>query len=899
MAIYLAKFLSQKKQRKQVGSVHISNDTDGDLRKVSLILTPSLSSQSDGNKQTKNENRKSASKSPKKMKNSKPHFRVRLVLGVKMENISDGINDGTGWIPNARMFPNRCNNKESQLENELVTDEGTPMYNNALSTDLHHLSTTKILTDASANAFKPFTETWTLLKIWCLQRGFLRGHDTLSEKCIGITLAYLYRSKMVSSRMDCIQVFTVWMKFISDLDWLGEEMNHLKDGSEEVDHIRFSNSQKHREIKVSATNGTLSRASIVMPDSNKTEKQTVLSCVQSRLYAFDCKKSGARKGKETISAKTLLDCFKLSCEGPVFLDPTMTVNYFGHLSPSFMRELHVEAKLALKCINFNGECGASSSKPFKKLFLERLRFWRRYDSYLTIDLDNINFPTLQNKSSRLFWGSGVQDLGGYESFSRGLVRVLNIALGNRVTALRLLTTGNGECISPNKKMSKSGTDDFGTIPILDSDENILIPIRGSDKVSHHEFLSPKILSPVTRHSNHKKRTAVIGLRLNPQHCSRIVDRGPPADDLSSTSIFLSLWGKEKAQLRRFKDGAIVHAAVWNDYDIDNVQFEGGEKLGGIVEQIIAHTVKLHFYGQKSSLPCFALRNMTSLVEGITNKNTSGKDKIAQSSEAAFKDIVSAFEALSKFLTHNTSGASNGTSKLDLPLAIDSVEALSPFLRSTGLFPPLPHHLLGGHRGNNDKKAAGVLMGDSILVQIRLEGSSKWPSDINAMGAAKCAMLIQLAEGLEEMKEQKGKSDCYDFGGPINVTPSYVELGFRGYSWRIIVHADQELKMLSELRNPSQEAINLGRVLRKRHVRSASHHYTIHGVHTKYPASSYVVRLLQLWVATHLLSGLIPLEAIELIVAYIFTDSSALNAPMTASSGLLRSLHFLASHDWSR
>jgi U3 small nucleolar RNA-associated protein 22 len=695
--------------------------------------------------------------------------------------------------------------------------------------------------------------------------------------------------------MDSIQVFTVWMKFISDLTWLGEEMSDSNDKSEDVDHIRFSSSQQHRQINFSETKGTLSRAAIVMPDSNKTEKQTVLSCVQSRLYAFDCKAAGAKESEQTASAKTLLDCFKLSCEGPVFLDPTMTVNYFGHLSPSFMRELQSEAKLALKCINFNGE----SSKSFKELFLERLRFWRRYDSYVTIDLEHISFPTLKNKSSRLFWGSDVQDLGGYESLSRGLIRVLNMALGNRVTALRPLTTGNGECVSPNRNSLKSATDDFGTLPILDSDENIAIPSRGTEEVAHYDYLNPMLRSPVTRHSNNKKMTMVIGLRLNPEHCTRIVDRGPPADDIRSTSTFLSLWGKEIAQLRRFKDGAIVHAAVWNDHDTDNVQYEGGEKTGGIVERMVAHIVKVHFYVPKCSLPRFALRNVVSLVEGVAHKNTSMKNQITQSSEVAYKDVVSAFEALSKFLTRNTSGASDGTSKLDLPLAIDSIEALSPFLRSSGLFPPLPHHLLGGHKGNADKKVAGVIMGDSILVQIRFEGSSKWPSDINAMGAAKCAMLIQLAEGLEKMKEQESESDCYDFGGPVNVTPSYVELGFRGYSWRIIVHADQELKMLSELRNPSQEAIHLGRVLRKRHVISASHHYTIHGVHTKYPASAYVVRLLQRWVAAHMLSGLIPLEAIELIVAYIFTDSSALHAPMTASCGLLRSLFFLASHDWSR
>ena len=56
------------------------------------------------------------------------------------------------------------------------------------------------------------------------------------------------------------------------------------------------------------------------------------------------------------------------------------------------------------------------------------------------------------------------------------------------------------------------------------------------------------------------------------------------------------------------------------------------------------------------------------------------------------------------------------------------------------------------------------MSDPILIQIRFGSSSKWPSDLKAIGAAKTALLIQLANGIETAGD-KG------FDGPIVVTPS--------------------------------------------------------------------------------------------------------------------------------
>eukprot|EP00553_Chaetoceros_curvisetus_P009993 CAMPEP_0204618964 /NCGR_PEP_ID=MMETSP0717-20131115/5462_1 /ASSEMBLY_ACC=CAM_ASM_000666 /TAXON_ID=230516 /ORGANISM="Chaetoceros curvisetus" /LENGTH=556 /DNA_ID=CAMNT_0051632835 /DNA_START=57 /DNA_END=1727 /DNA_ORIENTATION=+ len=243
------------------------------------------------------------------------------------------------------------------------------------------------------------------------------------------------------------------------------------------------------------------------------------------------------------------------------------------------------------------------------------------------------------------------------------------------------------------------------------------------------------------------------------------------------------------------------------------------------------------------------------------------------------------------------GFNKTVSKLGLPLSVDAVEALSPSLRYSSTFPQVPHPLLGSLT-KYQSKVAGAIVNKPILIQIRFEGSSKWPADTNAMGAAKCAMLMQIADGIKDMKGRKEPGSSL-FDGPMNVTPSHIEFGFSGYVWRVIIRADQELKILEALRNPSREAITLRKLLIQRHVTASKHHFTIHGVNTKYAAAGPVVRLLRRWIASHMLSGLIPIEAIELLVASVFTDPAPFESPTTVSCGFLRCLDLLSNHDWAR
>ena len=322
----------------------------------------------------------------------------------------------------------------------------------------------------------------------------------------------------------------------------------------------------------------------------------------------------------------------------------------------------------------------------------------------------------------------------------------------------------------------------------------------------------------------------MGLRIDPNASRRIVDRGPPAEDVEGSKAFLALWGEQHAQLRRFQDGAIVRAVVWNapastgDAAVSEVtRFSGEDRsMGGIVERVVQHIVKLHFtdwhHGQAQKekgpqLVTFELRNMVSFIDGVASP---AQPSPFSDSLALHKNVMAAFESLADFLRRNTAttvdksfGKGRKVSNLGLPLSIDEVEPLSPCLRYSALFPPVPHPLLGGSDlGGDKRKVSGVVVGLPILIQIRFEGSSKWPSSLNAMGAAKCAMLVTLADGIEKMKQERDQfmnEDLSDFDGPIDVTSTHMDIGYRGYSWRIIVRADQELRMLRSLGNPTEEA----------------------------------------------------------------------------------------------
>ena len=713
IAQHLAKF------KDRVGTVEWRYH-NGDPFRPALILThPTLQDQQKkkSKKRKKNDGEGDSWSVPRKTK-----FRVEVVMA--MESIE--------WVPSTRFFPHRSNLGAKVIQ--------TPAYNARLAQEAVH--DVDALVDELDVPLETLRETTVLLKIWCLQRGFLRNNETgWTETSILFQLAFLYRTKRAQSRMAPLQVMTAFMKF-------------------------WSTALQEGEASFCA----------VMPLEGQTEGQTVQSCSQAKLYRDqwpDESKSDA------ALPKTLLKCFQQRSNCPVvLLDSTMKCNLLQQLTKSMAQGIANQAQNTLDCLH--------STRDYTHLFLHNARFWNYYDAYMKVPLSFIDWKRIGNS----------KDWGPVNTLSRKLVSLLTAALGDRVHNIGVLGTGN-----------RHSTNGSGG----DADQ---IPTFALETTSS----SRQRLTSSTGRDH-----LVLGVRINTDTSFRMVDRGPPADDTGGVEEFLKLWGSA-AQLRRFKDGAIVQAVAWNepdqDADKEYIVFDGDDRTqGGIVERIIRYILKTHFFVKKGSkrkdssqptIPQFMLRNMLSLVDGVRSEPTDdGLLKMESSSAATHRGVMLAFDSLATFLRDNSAktvssssslGSDEKTSRLGIPLEIDAVEPLSPTLRYSELFPPIPHRLLGGSL-KVANKVSGVIADSPIKIQIRFGRSSKWPTDIKAMGAAKTAMLIQLAEGIEKMK-------AHGFDGPINVTPQYMDLGYKGYSWRIVVRADPELYLLRGLHKPSREATTL-------------------------------------------------------------------------------------------
>jgi len=878
-------------------------------------------------------------------KKYRPKFRIRICF--EMESIE--------WIPLLRLVPNRSNlphvqtretktdgNNDNDNDNDDATITGSPMYNHALLEDAYHscfLPTAKHSAhahrkrivdeenipdddcddddnsdDDEEEHYPHWIDSIILAKIWCLQRGLLRAHDGFTTEHLAILILYLYRTKKANARLAPLQVLSSLLKFLADTQWFFGTKGTTATTSTTATDDQANNKNLLRQAPSVASSFYCKtsmerkcrrkhRAALILPSRGRTEAQTADRSHIAKLYAKQTRESPLTPH----DPGTLLELYRETFPGPILLDSSLRFNYLQRLSPAFMSIVQNEATRSLHYLHSPSlSIGTQATalvadKPFSALFMTAARFWNRHDLYFQIPLSRFRKEAETQTCLAHYSTNCRADMGEYEALSRAVVAILCQALGDRVTSVQVLSTGNG-MLDSNGEESHVDTDE---LPLY------LINRGRSENMPAKAHLSPRGDGRI-----------VLGVSLNTDTCHRIVDRGPTADEPASIQHFLDLWG-EKAELRRFKDGAIVQAVVWNStknepgMDTDFVRYQNEDAMqGGIAERIVNLMLHRHFLSNSNGksegmILSSPLRHMISIIDG-TVINGTANDKSPSNTwfsnpTLAHRSLMKASEELSGFLKEHSlptlpvPGTVEGKmSRLGLPLAIDAVEPLSPCLRYSDLFPPLPHLFLGSNGVKGLKKTSGVISTEPVCIQIRCGASSKWPTDLKAIGAAKAAMLIQLAKGIEEM-HSASPEECEGFAiDSIIVTPNYVDLGFRGYMFRIKIRADPEIRLLRGIFRPSTEAEALLRELTQEHVVAAMHHSMIHAVHTKHASAGGVVRLATRWFAGHMLSGLVPNEAIELIVCQVYTNrNSPLEAPGTVAAGFLRFLELLQNHDWVR
>lgn len=381
----------------------------------------------------------------------------------------------------------------------------------------------------------------------------------------------------------------------------------------------------------------------------------------------------------------------------------------------------------------------------------------------------------------------------------------------------------------------------------------------------------------------------LALLWDTDHAFRVLDMGPPADS-SEAPAFRSFWG-QRSELRRFQDGSINEAVVWEG--------RGAGRRRSMCHQVIQHLLQRHasihpehVVSPTSALdPLLSLTAYSDVARGSEDEASDPAPHPSTGEEVAVA-VMEVFSELSRELRQLK----------DLPLAIASLQGASPAFRHTEVFPPLPWN--GKLSAKLQAPATEDCQSDCLYpscdvatpsyipaleVVCQLESSGKWPDEVEAIRGLKTAFYVHLSKALQEQA-----------GVLASPTPLFLDMLKGGYVFRLRIYHHRELTMLREA-----VAMATGHVAKAEYqqlerslVSLPLLTSTLHGVHQQFPAFSAGARLCKRWVSAHLLANHLTDEATELMVAHLFLCPAPHIPPGSPVSVLLRFLALLTNHDWS-
>lgn len=369
----------------------------------------------------------------------------------------------------------------------------------------------------------------------------------------------------------------------------------------------------------------------------------------------------------------------------------------------------------------------------------------------------------------------------------------------------------------------------------------------------------------------------VGVLLNPDTCTSILDKGPPADSPEAED-FRDFWG-EKSELRRFKDGSICEAVVWMEANSEI------SKKRTVCSVAVKHILKRQAGIPPESL-CFIGPQLDPLLY-LPVKTKKGMKSYGTGEEESTA-IMHTYDSLCKILRNLN----------DMPLTINSTQGTSPVFRFTEVFPALeatsPQQLAGEVGSIQCPKPNKPLPPYTPVHKITclMEGSGKWPDEIEPFRRLKAAFHIAL-----------GKTLSSEHSLVVRTTPGYVDVKKNNYIFRVELSYLREIALAKSHRTPegmmkmrdTPESLEL----EKQMVALPKLTSTLHGLQQQHNTFSGAVRLAKRWVSSQLLCDHIRDEAIELMVAQIYISPNPFSVPNSPLVGFLRFLHLLSHHDWSR
>ncbi|XP_078616347.1 nucleolar protein 6-like [Branchiostoma floridae x Branchiostoma japonicum] len=543
----------------------------------------------------------------------------------------------------------------------------------------------------------------------------------------------------------------------------------------------------------------------------------------------------------------------------VFVDPTGHLNMCADMSTATYARVCHEARQAVAILE------DKSLDGFQLLFMQTVPFAHKFDHIFHIT----RVPRLRLVCEHMSLQDAVMDhCGNYLMAALpSILQLLTKALGNRVS---------------------------------------LIGVKGYDIGQWSIGDAPPGLKDIGR--------LTFGLLLNTEFSTSVLDKGPPADQPQAAE-FREFWG-DKSQLRRFQDGTICEAVVWQGSNIAERRL--------VCCQVIQHILNRHANIPQSIIKYFgghldSLLSRPNLQGGTAAQSTDTHDKLHKSQPQGKKAKKSKNAPKEQLLDPNQNSTSHpGTGDeenvtvmrvyndlcrilrglQDLPLNITSIQGTSPVFRYAEVFPPRPAHI----KKTKDKT---VVQGHiqvpvsgqpcppfvpALKVICHMEGSGKWPEDADAIRRVKAAFHIKLGELLHKQH-----------GLVTSAATGHVDIAMGGFVFRLVIAYHREVNILKLektaeglLRERDNEA---SRRLERETVMLPKLTSALHGLQQLYSSFSGCLRLAKRWVSAQLLHRHVPDVMVDLLVAHVFLHPQPLTPPGSPAVGFLRFLHLLSTHDW--
>eukprot|EP00750_Incisomonas_marina_P024761 INCI5145.6.p1 GENE.INCI5145.6~~INCI5145.6.p1 ORF type:complete len:1264 (+),score=248.62 INCI5145.6:289-3792(+) len=420
-------------------------------------------------------------------------------------------------------------------------------------------------------------------------------------------------------------------------------------------------------------------------------------------------------------------------------------------------------------------------------------------------------------------------------------------------------------------------------------------------------------------------TVVLGLLLDDDEAFRQIDKGPPATDKAAVRAFRLFWGA-RAELRRFKDGSILETVLWGP---DDAPPRLAHQLPGV---ILTHLLNRHFGGCSAVSSASALDHLVRTREmdvqappddvkaenkkkpGSRTGNVETGDTLGGGGRG--EEVVGRTLALLmefrrlETLLKNMSG---------VELKVEDVRPAAPEFAYASLMPPrgVPTSVDG-----NVHLPAHALMAP-LRVVVSFEASMRWPgTNSKALATCKSAFYLKMADALRRSKVVERARPLQD---ALEVQLRHTNVLFHivialERAWEFAAkEAEEEAVAKAEkraapaasqalqVRAANKRAIARRKeaalgfqqvpVLEREERHRVFHVGVLHGLAVQHRSFSPAVRLAKLWVARSMLSGHVPDEAVELLVAHTFADPGPFDEPHGAAAALLRFFKLVSTFDW--